>query len=99
MILASGTSLLRELLMGWRIGLRMADEFESLTIVLIEGRLVRFSWRRSCMFMVIDDCPTVTWTGWAFESWMRELGKRASTISKRIVKRRVIAGTDSDSIV
>ncbi len=63
MILAPGTSLLRELSIGLRIGWRALDEFDSLRLVLIEGRLVRFSWRMSCIFMVIDDCPTVTWTG------------------------------------
>jgi len=46
------------------------------------------------MFMVMDDCPIVTWTANAFESWMRELGKRVSTISRSTVKRRVIADTD-----
>ncbi len=94
MILAPGTSLLRELLIGWRIGWRTVDEFDSLRMVLIEGRLVRFSWRRSCMFMVMDDCPTVTWTGWAFESWMRELGRRVSMIIRSAIKRRVIVDTD-----
>ncbi len=85
---------MRELLIGWRIGWRTVDEFDSLRMVLIEGRLVRFSWRRSCMFMVMDDCPTVTWTGWAFESWMRELGRRVSMIIRSAIKRRVIVDTD-----
>jgi len=93
-ILAPGISLLRELLIGWRIGWRTVDEFDSLRMVLIEGRLVRFSWSRSCMFMVMDDCPIVTWTANAFESWMRELGRRVSTISRSTVKRRVIADAD-----
>src|SRR5438094_8247129 len=68
-------------------------------MALIEGRLVRFSWRRSCMCMVMDVCPTATWTGCALENWMRELGRRVSTISRSTVKRRVIADTDWDSIV
>lgn len=90
---------MRELLIGWRIGWRAVDEFDSLRMVLIEGRLVRFSWRRSCMFMVMDDCPTVTWTGCALESWIKEEGRRVSTISRSTVRRRVIADTDWDSIV
>ena len=99
MILAPGISLLRELLIGWRIGWRTVDEFDSLRMVLMEGRLVRFSWSRSCMLKVTDVCPTVTWTGCALESWMRELGRRVSTTSRSTVKRRVIADTDWDSIV
>ena len=51
------------------------------------------------MFIVIDDCPTVTWTGCALESWIREQGRRVSTISRSIVRRRVIADTDWDSII